>query len=155
VKLRPADAADLPHLQGLARSDAVRPFVSWDADELFARALDDPSQHVLVVEAAGGFAGGALLAIVNVRSRIWSIGPVMLDPAVRGKGFGVAAVRALTQRAFDAGAHRVQAEILATNPRGLKTFLNAGFTQEGVRRRAYDRDGWQDGIHVGMLVDEF
>jgi RimJ/RimL family protein N-acetyltransferase len=152
--LRPATVADLAPLQGLARSDAVRPYVSSVAADEFAAALEDPAQHPLVVEASGGFAGGARLVIVNARSRIWSINSVMLDPVFRGRGLGAATIRALALRAFDSGAHRVQAEVLATNAAGLAAFDAAGFTREGVRRQAWDRDGWQDGVLVGMLDHE-
>jgi RimJ/RimL family protein N-acetyltransferase len=150
VTLRPATAVDLPHLQGLARSDAVRPHLAFAADERIAAALGD----VLVVEASGGFAGGARLARHNERNRIWEVSLVMLDPVFRGRGLGVAMLRALALRAFDAGAHRVQAEVLGTNAAGLAAFERAGFTREGVRRAAWSRDGWQDGVHFGALAGE-
>jgi aminoglycoside 6'-N-acetyltransferase len=154
VALRPAGRPDLPALQELARSDAVRPFVSWAAEDLLAASLDADGEHVLVIEADGAFAGGARLSVFNARSRIWTVGPVMLDPAVRGRGLGAAALRAVARFAFDAGAHRVQAEILAHNTAGLRAFDAAGFTREGVRRQAWRRDGWQDGVHVGLLAGE-
>ena len=154
MTLRPAVAADLTPLQGLARSDAVRPYISWAADELFAQALADPAQRALVIEASGGFAGGARLVVSNERSRIWTLSTVMLDPVFRGRGLGVAAIRALARLAFDLGAHRLEAEILAFNAAGLAAFEAAGFTREGVRRQAWDRNGWQDGVQFGMLAGE-
>jgi RimJ/RimL family protein N-acetyltransferase len=37
----------------------------------------------------------------------------------------------------------------------LRSFDAAGFTRDGVRRRAYDRHGaWQDGIQFGLLADD-
>ena len=150
MTLRPAAAADLPHLQGLARSDAVRPYLAFAADERLAAAMED----MLVAEASGGFAGGARLARANERNRIWELSLVMLDPVFRGRGLGAAMLRALALRAFDSGAHRVQAEVLGSNAAGIAAFERAGFTREGVRRAAWDRDGWQDGVHFGVLAGE-
>jgi RimJ/RimL family protein N-acetyltransferase len=153
--LRPATLADLPWLQALARDPAVAPYLATIAADQLAAALADEAQEVLVVEHAGERAGGARLARTNARHRIYEIATVMLDPALRGRGLGAATLRALAARALAAGAHRVQAEVLAGNPAGLAAFAAAGFTREGVRRAAWWRDGrWQDGIHVGLLAGE-
>ena len=46
-------------------------------------------------------------------------------------------------------------EVYAFNARGLRHAERAGWVREGVRRRAYWRDGeWVDGILFGLLEDE-
>ena len=45
--------------------------------------------------------------------------------------------------------------MLGHNEAALRAFDAAGFTREGVRRGAWLRDGWQDGVHVGLLAEEF
>lgn len=152
VALRRATEQDVPALQALTRSPAVARFLSYTAAESYATGIAD----ALVVEVDGRLAGGARLTVTNARSRITTIHGVMLDPAVRGRGLGTAVLRELAARAFAAGAHRVQAEVLGYNEAALRAFASAGFTREGVRRSAYDREGgWADGVHFGLLADEW
>jgi RimJ/RimL family protein N-acetyltransferase len=156
VTVRTAAPADLPALIALARDPAVAPFLATIAPRQLEAAFDDPDDEPLVLEIDGAFAGGARLSVYNARSAIVQLNTVMLDPRLRGRGLGAAAVRALAARAFARGAHRVQAEVLGRNEAALRTFAAAGFTREGVRRAAWRRDGgeWQDGVHVGLLAHE-
>jgi RimJ/RimL family protein N-acetyltransferase len=79
----------------------------------------------------------------------------MLHPRLRGRGLGTAAVRALADRAFAAGVHRLEGEVLAHNVAAVRGFEAAGFTREGVRRRAYLRDGaWTDSVLLGRLAED-
>jgi RimJ/RimL family protein N-acetyltransferase len=55
----------------------------------------------------------------------------------------------------DLGFHRAQLEIYGFNERAMRHAERAGFVREGVRRRAYWRDGgWVDGVLYGLLADE-
>jgi len=46
-------------------------------------------------------------------------------------------------------------EIYGFNERAMRHAERAGFTREGVRRKAYWRaDDWVDGVLYGMLDDE-
>ena len=80
----------------------------------------------------------------------------VIDPRLRGRGLGAAAVRALADELIRGrGFHRVQLETYGFNEAALRTFESAGFKQEGVRRRAYWRHGeWHDGILFGRLEDD-
>ncbi len=80
----------------------------------------------------------------------------MLEPAHRGRGLGLAAVRAATRHLIEhADIARVEAEVYGFNTPALHTFERAGFVREGVRRQAYDRHGArQDGVLFGLLADE-
>jgi RimJ/RimL family protein N-acetyltransferase len=155
VTLRPATPADLPELVTLARSPQVAPFLSIDAAGRLPAALDDPAEELLAVEVDGELAGGARLVVRNTRSRISEIRSLMLDPAHRGRGLGTTVVRALAERAFAAGVHRLEGEVLAFNRAAVAAFEAAGFTREGVRRRAYLRDGaWADSVMLGRLAED-
>ena len=67
----------------------------------------------------------------------------------------MAILRAVARDAFSRGVHRVEGEVYGFNEAALRTFQAAGFTREGVRRRAYDRHGaWQDGVRFGLLAEE-
>ncbi|MFI6316081.1 GNAT family N-acetyltransferase [Nonomuraea sp. NPDC050556] len=59
-----------------------------------------------------------------------------LAPWARGKGVATAAVRAVTQWAFDHGVHRVVLIAEVENVPSLKVAYGAGFVQEGVQREA-------------------
>ena len=66
-----------------------------------------------------------------------------------GRGLGTEAVRLLLQRAFDGlGLHRVELQVLATNPRAIRAYEKAGFEVEGRRRDA----AFVGGNYVDVLV---
>jgi RimJ/RimL family protein N-acetyltransferase len=94
--------------------------------------------------------------VTNRRSRIADIRGLMLDPAVRGRGIAVAALRAIADAYLaDDRMHRLEAEVYGFNEPGIRAFLAAGFVREGVRRSAYDRHGRrQDGVRFGLLADD-
>jgi RimJ/RimL family protein N-acetyltransferase len=153
--LRAATAEDLPILIALARSEAVAPFVAPGTADRLAAAAPAGDELLAIVDDAGAVVGGARLTVRSAHSRITSLTAVMLDPAARGAGLGVRAVRALAAHAFAGGAHRIEAEVYGFNEAAQRTFAAAGFVHEGTRRRAYDRHGrWNDGVLYALLADE-
>jgi RimJ/RimL family protein N-acetyltransferase len=133
--------------------EAAAPFLSTTAAEGLADAL--AAGELLVAEAAGDRAGAVWLATANRRSRIEAVRTLVVAPAARGRGLGAAVLRAVAQDAFTRGVHRLEGEVYGFNAAALRSFEAAGFTREGVRRRAYDRHGaWQDGICFGLLADD-
>ena len=154
--LRPAADTDLDALIALARRPEIARTLAWHAAETLSQALVAESGELLVIEAAGTFAGGVRWELVNRRSRIAEIRTLMLDPARHGRGLATTAVRDLCALLFTRhGLHRVEAEVLGLNRAAQRVFERAGFVSEGNRRRAYDREGvWQDGVRYGLLADE-
>jgi RimJ/RimL family protein N-acetyltransferase len=150
--LRPASAEDLAALVALARHPDVAATLSTRA----ADTLTAESAAVLAIEDRGRLVGGVCWALVNRRSRIAEVRTLMLDPAARGRGLAVATIRELAARlVHDHAIHRVEAEVYGFNGRAQRVFERAGFTREGLRRRAYDRaGGWQDGVRFGLLAEE-
>ena len=52
--------------------------------------------------------------------------------------------------------HRVQLEAFADNTRAIRCYKNAGFREEGIRRKVYFRCGkWRDQMLMGILAEEF
>ena len=154
VVLRPATHDDLPWLLSLAGGYEVEPFLAPGA----AEGLEDAVARgeALIAEGGDGRAVGAVRAmVVNERSRIGAIRTLMIDPAVRGRGLGVAVVQTVTARLFDErDVHRIEAEVYGFNAGGLRVFEAAGFVREGTRRRAYWRhEAWQDGVTFGLLAE--
>jgi lactoylglutathione lyase len=129
-------------------------------DELSAhveQALATPAlRGVLVAELAGERVGTLEFACVNRRSRVAAIGGLAVDPARRREGLGVAILAAVWRFLNgELGYHRVQAEVYGFNAAAQRLLERAGFTREGVRRRAYWRRGaWQDGVLFGLLEED-
>jgi ribosomal-protein-alanine N-acetyltransferase len=79
------------------------------------------------------------------------------EPAAWGRGVAREAERLACVRAFtDHGAHRIHAEIPATNVAAQKVVTFLGFQREGVMRRAIRRDSEAIDNQVwGLLPDDF
>ena len=155
LRLRPAAEADLDWIRALVTGEAAAPFLSTAAADGLPAAL--AAGELVVVEAAGGGdrVGAACVATVNRRSRIAAVQTLVVAPAARGRGMGAAILRAIARDAFGRGIHRLEAEVYGFNAAALRSFAAAGFTREGVRRRAYDRHGdWRDGVCFGLLAGE-
>jgi RimJ/RimL family protein N-acetyltransferase len=155
---------DIDFVSALARGPLVEPFLApgrGDREflrELLSHADDGQPYGMHVVEsAAGGRLGGLALRLANRRSSICEISTVMVRPDVRRSGIALQAVRLACELALvEQGLHRVQAEVYGDNVAGQRLFERAGFTREGVRRRAYRRRGrWLDGVLYGLLSEEF
>ncbi|GHE56558.1 acetyltransferase [Streptomyces longispororuber] len=74
-------------------------------------------------------------------------------PSARGSGVCSRAVTAVTDWALgEAGFHRLELGHSAANPASCRVAVKAGFTQEGVRRKAMlHADGWHD-MHLHARV---
>ena len=79
------------------------------------------------------------------------------DPSAWGKGVAREAERQACNHAFnDYGAHRIHAEIPATNEAAQKVVTFLGFQREGVMRRAIRRgDEAIDNQVWGLLPEDF
>jgi len=79
------------------------------------------------------------------------------DPSAWGKGVAREAERQACNRAFsDHGAHRIHAEIPATNEAAQKVVTFLGFQREGVMRKAIRRgDERVDNQVWGLLPEDF
>lgn len=150
--LRPAASQDRERLLGLLRLEDVARSLSVTSEASLAGALDDEPERVLVI---GQREGVVRWELRNRRSRIASVHTLAVDPAHRGRGLAVGALRELVDVLVgEHGMHRVEAETYGFNEPARRAFLRAGFEQEGVRRQAYDRHGaWQDGILFGLVTD--
>jgi ribosomal protein S18 acetylase RimI-like enzyme len=154
VELRPATEADLAWVVELARDESVARSLSTTAADGLTDAL--AAGELWVAQTAGSARVGAVrVTMVNRRSRIASVETLMVHPTARGERLGVAILKTAARDAFARGVHRLEGEVYGFNEPALRTFDAAGFTREGVRRRAYDRHGaWQDGVRFGLLADD-
>jgi RimJ/RimL family protein N-acetyltransferase len=168
VRIRRATAADAEFLASLAVNEDVAPFIAVltarDAPAFVAeveraeRAPSDFGRFVIEVEDERGAsqAGSVAFEVANRRSRIANLYGLMLLPDFRGRGLARAATRLFARYLLrDLDYHRVQLECYGYNERAIRHFERAGFVREGVRRRAYRRDGeWVDGILFGLVRED-
>ena len=164
VSLRPADPADVPFLVELVNDPGVAPFLAasrsrttGQISEDVERSRDEADAYgVLVIEAQGAPVGTATWEQVNRRSRIAALSGLAIAPAVRGRGYALAATRLLARLLLDErDFHRVQLEVYGFNEPGLQLAERAGFIREGIRRKAYLYDGeFVDGVLYGLVAED-
>ncbi len=74
-----------------------------------------------------------------------------------GRGFGTDAMRVIVDYAFrEMGLHRVQLQVAAFNPAGIRAYQKAGFVEEGRHRGSVWHDGqWYDEVMMSVLDHEW
>jgi len=163
VSIRRARSDDVDFLVELVTHEDVEPFLAArrakSHDELaaeVARSDAEPDAFGLfVIEVDGRPAGTMQFARANERSRIADLRGLAVHPSFRGAKLADTAARLFQRHLFDLGYHRLQMEIYAFNDRALAHAERAGFIREGVRRKAYWRNGdWVDGVLYGLVVED-
>ncbi|HMF84332.1 MAG TPA: GNAT family protein [Acidimicrobiia bacterium] len=82
---------------------------------------------------------------------------IYLDPAVRGRGVGVDALRTLARHlVVDHGHHRLEIDPAVDNAAAIRCYSKVGFRPVGVLRRAErGNDGtWHDSLLMDLLAEE-
>jgi RimJ/RimL family protein N-acetyltransferase len=130
-------------------SDAV-------AEEIERSTAEPEGFGVFLVEVDGERAGTMRFERANRRSRIADLGGLAIHPTFRGQRIADEAARTFQRHLIrELGFHRLQLEIYGFNERAIKHAERAGFTREGVRRKAYWRhDEWVDGVLFGLVAEE-
>jgi len=168
LRLRRAGVRDLDYLLELQVEPDVAPFLSAgrvasreELVEEVERSLLEPSAFGRLLietpfEREWRLAGAIGFERTNKRSRIASVGGLAVHPDFRGQGLGKAAVRELARVLFaDRGYHRLEAGVYSFNEHGMAAIENAGFTREGIKRRAYRLAGeWVDVVEYGLLPED-
>ena len=119
---------------------------SFSADEArrwVERAMDTSGEdRKWAVTVGGGEKAVGFAALYGLGRQIApELGVLIGDRALRGRGAGREAIRQTAQRAFELGAHRVYARILAGNDASARAFSGVGFKREGVMRGHVRRGG--------------
>jgi RimJ/RimL family protein N-acetyltransferase len=163
VTIRRARPDDADFLLALAGDDDVRPFLAPTAPDREAlleeieRSLAEPAAFGrFVVEADGERAGTMGFHRANERSRIARLERLAVDPRFRGRRLADDAARLLQRLLLEElGYHRLELEVYAFNERACAHAERVGFVREGVKRKAYWRDGaWLDSVLYALLADE-
>jgi RimJ/RimL family protein N-acetyltransferase len=168
VRIRRATPADLDFLLELSNHEDVEPFLAArrarDREtvlEEIERSQQEPRRTGrFVIEASDEgewkSAGSMGFDAANQRSKIANLGGLATHPDFRGHRIADEAARQLQRHLlYDLGFHRLQLECYGFNERAIRHAERAGFVREGVKRKAYLRDGeWVDGIMFGLLKED-
>ena len=162
VTLRPLAEADLVILERLTQDPAATGEFAWLGWYHLAKYRQSWADNRLISDDDGILMvvrGEDRLGIVSWRKvpstpayYYWNIGIVLL-PEARGKGFGTQAQRLLARYLFaHTTVQRIEAATEVGNVAEQRALEKAGFTREGVLRRAGWRDGaYRDGVWYSML----
>jgi RimJ/RimL family protein N-acetyltransferase len=168
VRVRRAEWEDVDFLVDLLGNDDVEPFLSVATARDRADLLDEIDRSLAEPEEFGRFvieadedgqwrkAGAVGFEVRNRRSRIAFLQRLAVHPEHRGRRIGDEASRLLQRHLiFDLGYHRLELEIYGFNERAIAHAERSGFVREGVKRRAYLRDGdWVDGVLFGLTRED-
>jgi RimJ/RimL family protein N-acetyltransferase len=170
IRLRPLTAGDLDAITPLYLDPEAATAPNWFGFEpgSVERRRAQVASGETITERAGVLAvtdsDGTLVGEVSwhradnstpPNGRCWNVGIFVL-PQARGKGYGSAAQRAIAEYLFShTPAFRVEASTEADNLAEQRALEKAGFTREGVLRRAVFRGGaYRDMVMFSILRDE-
>lgn len=164
--LRPFTAADAPDvLAAVAGDPEIRRWMPWTAGYTMESALQWCTRlaHIEVATAVH-FAleprdGGRLAGSAGVHRADWERGDAEIGywiaPWARRRGYATEATRAISEHLFERGFQRVHLVVADGNVASQAVAKKAGFTREGVMRRAVPvPGGYVDGILFSLLRGE-
>jgi RimJ/RimL family protein N-acetyltransferase len=164
IAFRRATLDDVDFLVGLISDRETRPFLGNRAADTQERARADVERSErepdaygwFVIEVDGERAGCVAFERVSDQHRIAEAGRFVVAPPFRGSGIGVEAARAFQRHLLrDLGFHRIELKIYAFNERALVHAQRAGYVREGLKRRAYLKDGeWVDAVLFGLTQED-
>jgi RimJ/RimL family protein N-acetyltransferase len=161
VSIRRAGGLDVDFLVELYADEDVRHFLaaggSYDRAGVTSRIEQDAEAGgLLVIELDGKPAGAMAWELKNRRSGIANVSGIAVHPDFRGRRLADDAARLLQHHLIrELGFHRIELEIYGFNERAQRHAERAGFVREGVKRKAYARDGgWVDGVLYALLAED-
>ena len=163
-ELRRATADDAEFLVELYDHEDVDPFLgprrARTRDEMLEeieRSQREPETFGrMIIELDGERAGALGYRQVNERSRIARLEGIAVHPSFRGRRLADEAAR-LVQRylIFELDYHRLELACYGFNVRAIVHAERSGFVREGVKRKAYLRNGeWQDAVEFGLVRED-
>lgn len=94
------------------------------------------------IEAGGGVAGGIGYTLGSYETRLTASIGYWLGETFWGRGIATAALKGLTEQAFEAHAlRRISSVVMAPNAASARVLEKAGYVREGVMRNAVVKYG--------------
>jgi RimJ/RimL family protein N-acetyltransferase len=159
----------------------VEAIARWDLDSEYMRQLDGGAHHPARARkireeiektqnddpdtlefAVRTLADDRLIGFVAFDGIDWRNGDTFVaigigDQAYRGNGYGTDAMRVMLRCGFmELNLYRIQLDAFSYNERAIRSYLKAGFVEEGRQRGMLLRDGqhW-DLVYMSVLRDEW
>ena len=110
-----------------------------------------PEHRFVAVDDTGAVLGWVAVSTVSDRCAYAGVveHSVYVDPAARGRGVGLALLRALIESTEQAGIWTIQSGVFPENTASLALHQKAGFRVVGVRERiARHRGHWRDVVYL-------
>ena len=161
ITLRRATPDDVDFLVELVNDDDTRRYLGNRVSDTREAALADlarPPEEFgwFVIEVDGERAGCVAFERLSEQHRIASAGRFVVHPDFRERRIGVEAAQ-LFQRLLlrELGFHRIELQIYGFNERAIAHAERAGYVREGVKRRAYLKDGeWVDAVLYALTAED-
>lgn len=131
-------------------NDSIRAFVDkqFNAPDtfLFGMFLKSDGKHI----------GNIKVGPVKANHLVADVSLFVGDKSCWGKGFASEAIRGVSEFGFGPmGLVKLSAVAYAANQGSVRAFLNAGYLQEGLRRKHYMFDGEPaDIVEIGMTPED-
>jgi RimJ/RimL family protein N-acetyltransferase len=161
VSLRRARADDVDFLVELVTGEDTRRFlgnrVADTREAVLAELARPPDEHGwFVIESDGERAGCVAFERASEQHRIAHAGRFVVHPDFRARRIGVEAAKQFQRLLLgELGFHRIELQIYAFNERAIAHAERAGYVREGVKRRAYRKDGeWVDAVMYALTQED-
>ena len=170
VRLRAYEKSDLDAVMKWVNDEEVTDLLGGEmltypvsslAEEKYIEAAAIPSdkQKTFVIESLEEprYIGAISFNVIDWQSRHASIGIVIGDKSLWGKGYGTDAMRIMMRLAFDKmNLHRLYLDVHDYNSRAIASYEKCGFKREAVLREHHFRRGkYCDTIVMGILESDY
>lgn len=122
------------------------------------RIVEDNSRYdFLIINSQDQIIGESVINEIDFDTRCASFRIALFRKEFCGQGMGSEAIQMTLQFGFEIlNLHRIELEVFSFNKRAYAAYSNAGFIEEGRRRKAELIDGeYCDVIIMGILHDEY
>lgn len=166
--LRPIIRTDIPQMLIWMNDPLVKRFLAMPypvteimEDSWFERISTGNDNFVFAVVVSekeeDTYIGNMSINSINWVNRTASTGAVIGNKEFWGKGHGTEAKMLLLQYAFQTlNIRRMESSVIAYNKRSRAYMAKCGYQQEGIRRRAFYKDGgYHDEILYGLFQNEW
>jgi RimJ/RimL family protein N-acetyltransferase len=161
IALRPATPDDVDFLVELVTDDDTRRFLGNRVADTHEQVLADlarPGSEFgwYVIEVDGEAAGCVAYERLSEAHGIAQGGRFAIHPRFRERRIGVEAARMFQRLVLrDLGFHRLEIQIYGFNERAIAHAERSGYVREGVKRRAYRKDGeWVDAVLFALTQED-
>lgn len=114
------------------------PLEKSNFEEVLQKGKERLGEIPLIAETEEGQAAGLICYSLNQDTKTGMLRFVILDPALRGKGYGREMVSLAAQYGFEeTGAEAVRLVVFSVNEAAKHCYLSAGFTEQNTTEGAF------------------